>query len=164
VWNRMKTTKTGNMSEKSRQRCSDQMSARNALRTSQQTYSRCKRGVRGDLPGIFFRSAWEANYARYLNWLKVRGDIHEWQYEADVFWFEKIKRGVRSYKPDFKVWDREGTAPYYIEVKGWMDARSATKIKRMRIYFPKVRLDVVNQRAYKEIADKLGRMIPGWEW
>ena len=45
---------------------------------------------------IYFRSRWEANYARYLQWLKDRGEIVDWEYEPETFWFEKIKRGVRS--------------------------------------------------------------------
>lgn len=152
----------GVFSPEHRQRSSDRMVAMNAGRSVTENYSRAKRGYRDDLPGIYFRSRWEANYARYLNLLKTRGDIEHWEYEPDVFWFEAILRGVRSYKPDFKVWEK-GQEPYYIEVKGWMDAKSVTKLKRMAIYHPGVRVDVVDQVAYKEIASKLGRMIPGWE-
>ena len=71
----------------------------------------------------YYRSRWEANYARYLEWLRVRGDIKYWSHEKDTFWFEKIKRGVRSYLPDFRVTEINGDVVYH-EVKGWMDRRT----------------------------------------
>ena len=47
-------------------------------RSSENSYSRCKRGRRSDIGEYFFRSAWEANIARYLNYLKASGDILRW--------------------------------------------------------------------------------------
>src|SRR4051812_46374772 len=69
-----------------------------------------------------------------------------WEYEPDTFWFEKIKRGVRSYLPDFI--DMNGTS--YHEVKGWMDPKSVTKIKRMANY-PAVKLVVITGKEYKSV-------------
>jgi hypothetical protein len=51
----------------------------------------------------FFRSRWEANYARYLEFQKQHGLILGWQHEPETFWFEGVKRGTCSYLPDFKV-------------------------------------------------------------
>ena len=121
-----------------------------------------KAGPREDLNDLFFRSAWEANYARYLEWLKKKGEIFDWKYEPDTFWFFKIKRGVRSYKPDFKVWEKQDSKPYYIEIKGWMDPRSKTKLKRMAKYYPQIKIVIVDRIQYREIA-KWQRLIPGWE-
>ena len=126
-------------------------------------YSRCKWGRRSDLGNIFFRSSWEANYARYLNWMKGRGEIHAWEYESDTFWFEAIRRGVRSYTPDFKVWDKPDSSPYYQEVKGWMDGKSKTKLARMKKYFPAVRVDLIDKNVYVQIKKSLARVVPGWE-
>ena len=125
-------------------------------------YSRSKRGRRPDLGTPFFRSGWEANYARYLNLLIARKVILSWEYEAETFWFEKIRRGVRSYTPDFKI--RETIAKtYFVEVKGWMDPKSATKLKRMKKYYPHIEVRVVGRAQYREIESKLGKAIPGWE-
>ena len=110
----------------------------------------------------YYRSQWEANYARYLEWLRCNGEIESWQHEPDTFWFHEIKRGVRSYLPDFKVTENSGTVIYH-EVKGWMDARSATKIKRMAEYYPDVELIIIDKPIYKSIENKLGRLIPEWE-
>lgn len=125
-------------------------------------YSRAKAGTREDL-GFYVRSAWEANYARYLNWLVEKGEIHRYEYEPDTFWFEQIKRGTRSYTPDFKVWPKTNSPEFeYHEVKGWMDQKSKTKLKRMGKYYPEVKIVLVDQAVYKAIA-KWKSLIPNWE-
>jgi len=110
----------------------------------------------------FYRSRWEANYARYLQWLKERGDITEWEHEPEVFWFKHIKRGSVSYLPDFRVTNPDGSREYH-EVKGWMDTRSRTKIKRMAKYYPQVKLVVIDAKAYRELERTISTIIPGWE-
>ena len=152
-------------SEAFKQGQSDRMKARQASlskTSATQNYSRTKGGKREDLGGLYVRSAWEANYARYLNWLLKKGEIHKWEFEPDQFEFEAIKRGTRSYIPDFKVWETADSEPYYVEVKGWMDARSKTKLKRMAKYYPDIRIDVVGEKQYNAIK-KWRIMIPHWE-
>jgi hypothetical protein len=110
----------------------------------------------------YYRSLWEANYGRYLEFLKSIGDIVEWEHEPDVFWFEGVKRGCVSYLPDFKVTSLDGSISYH-EVKGWMDANSKTKLKRMAKYYPNIKLILIRQKEYNEIKSKLAKMILGWE-
>ena len=110
----------------------------------------------------YYRSKWEANYAYYLEWLKTKGEIQQWEHEPTTFWFEKIKRGCRSYLPDFRVIEKDGTEVYH-EVKGWMDSRSKTKIKRMAIYHPKVKLIVIDSKQYQVLRKQLKNLVPGWE-
>lgn len=109
----------------------------------------------------FFRSKWEANYARYLEWLKARGEILEWEYEPRTFWFEAIKRGVRSYKPDFLVTEKNGQQAWH-EVKGWMDARSKTCLKRMAKYYPSERIILIQEKQYRAIISTVARLVD-WE-
>lgn len=111
----------------------------------------------------YYRSRWEANYARYLEWLKQRGEIQDWQHEPETFWFDAIKRGVRSYLPDFRVWENDGSTPLH-EVKGWMDARSKTTLKRMAKYHPTETIVVIREKQYNDIARKVSGMIDGWEY
>lgn len=106
----------------------------------------------------FFRSSWEVNYARYLEWLVNKQQILSWDYETNTFWFDKIKRGVRSYTPDFKIISKQNEIEFH-EVKGWMDSKSITKIKRMAIYHPQVKLIVIDKDSYKNII-KFERMWP----
>jgi hypothetical protein len=110
----------------------------------------------------FFRSTWEANYARYLEFLKVHGNILDWDHEPETFWFEGIKRGCVSYLPDFKVANSNGKIEYH-EVKGWMCDRSATKIKRMEKYYPDIKLVLIDGKWFKRNRNKLRGLVPGWE-
>lgn len=110
----------------------------------------------------YYRSSWEANYAFYLEWLKGRGEISSWKHEPKTFWFEKVKRGVRSYLPDFEVTENNGRIVYH-EVKGWMDDRSKTKIRRMAKYYPEIKLIVVDAKAYAKMRKVLSGIVPGWE-
>ena len=110
----------------------------------------------------FFRSKWEANYAHYLQWLKEKGQIAEWEHEPTTFWFEGVKRGTVSYLPDFRVVETDGRESYH-EVKGWMDDRSKTKIKRMAKYHPNVKLIVIDSKAYESIKRTASSLVPGWE-
>lgn len=161
AWLVAKTFEVGLMSPKERQRRSDLATARAALPTGESAYTRARGGRRADIGPMYFRSSWEANYARYLNWLQARGEIDGWEYEPETFWFERIKRGVRSYKPDFRI--HEKGKSYFVEVKGWMDPRSATKLKRMKKYHPHVEVRVVGAKEYRAISSAVSRLIAGWE-
>ncbi len=110
----------------------------------------------------YYRSRWEANYARYLDWLKNRGDILDWAHEPETFWFDNIKRGVRSYLPDFRVWENDGSSRLH-EVKGWMDARSKTTLRRMRKYHPQETIILIDELQYRVISKKVSGLIDGWE-
>ena len=126
-------------------------------------YQHIKAGVRPDIhPTIRFRSSWEANVARHLNILVESHVIQGWDHEPQTFWFDKIQRGTRSYLPDFRITRLDGTQ-YYLEVKGRMDPKSATKIKRMRIYHPNIELVVWDSKTYKTLEKEASASIPGWE-
>jgi hypothetical protein len=110
----------------------------------------------------YYRSRWEANYARYLEFLKQNKQILEWHHEPEVFWFEGIKRGCVSYLPDFKVTDLDNKDSFH-EVKGWMDERSKTKLKRMAKYHPSVEIKVIDSKWFKANNRLLTSIIYGWE-
>jgi hypothetical protein len=107
---------------------------------------------------IFFRSQWEVDYAKYLQFLKENGNIAEWKYECKTFWFDKIKRGCVSYKPDFKVIENSGEHSWH-EVKGWMDNNSKTKLKRMKKYYPKEKIVLIREPQIKEIRKKFSFLL-----
>lgn len=111
---------------------------------------------------IYARSRWEANYARYLEWLKLSGSISEWEHEPHTFWFENIKRGTRSYLPDFRVTFNTGAIEWH-EVKGWMDARSRTKLKRMAKYYPSEKIVLIGSKWFKDNRLNLMGIIADWE-
>ena len=92
-------------------------------------------------------------YANYLTILLKLNIIQKWEYESETFWFEKIKRGVRSYTPDFKIFYSNGNIEYH-EVKGWMDNKSKTKIKRMKLYYPEINMIVIDENALNTLRRK----------
>ena len=110
----------------------------------------------------YYRSAWEANYARFLEWQLKNGLIAAWEHEPETFWFEAIRRGTRSYLPDFKVTALDGSVAYH-EVKGWMDDASKTKLRRMKKYHPTVKMELIDGKRYKTLNRQVSGMIPGWE-
>ena len=65
-------------------------------------------GYRRDLPpDVFFKSALEADYARYCNYMKKK-----WYYEHKTFQFE-FNNYIRAYTPDFYLPDQN----LYVETK-----------------------------------------------
>lgn len=147
-------------SDEYRQMLSDRSMKQQQQSKSLNRYSRARIGTY-DINGkkIFFRSSWEANYALYLDFIiDQRQDIVKWEFEVDTFWFEAIRRGVRSYKPDFKVYLKNGNIEYH-EVKGWMDPKSKTKLSRMKKYYPKTKIVLIDAKPYKEIIRKMSGII-----
>lgn len=147
--------------EKRKQKYSDVMKERQSNNNFGGSYHHIRIGKRSDLNDMFFRSSWEANWARYLNLLKQNKDIYKWEYESERFEFP-VKRGIRSYTPDFKVWDNNGDI-YYYEIKGQMDISSEIKFRRMNIYYPYIRIILIERKQYRVIAKKYRYLIDEWE-
>lgn len=116
-------------------------------------YSRTKCGKREDLGDRFFRSAWEANIAR---WLTAEGK--QWEYESKTFEFP-VRKGTRFYTPDFYLPSEDR----YIEVKGWWDDKSKTRMRRMAKYYRDVRIEIIDKDRYRDIAFTWKYLIPTWE-
>lgn len=98
---------------------------------------------------IYFRSSWEYYYSIFLEKLKQEGKIITWRHEPKTFWFNEIKRGVRSYLPDFCITHLNGTEEWS-EVKGYYDSKSQTKMKRMAKYYPEVKIRLVGADWFKQ--------------
>ena len=130
-------------------------------------------GKRGDLGDIYWRSAAEANFGRYLRFMVSISYCAGWQYEPETFWFTDargrgrgVRRGITSYKPDFRVeWTEKADRPgvEFIEVKGYNDAGSKVKLRRMAIYYPEIRVRLVTSKQIGEIGRRLAPLIKGWE-
>jgi len=114
----------------------------------------------------YFINRMEADYFRYLTWLKQQNKIKDFKHQPPEFDFTvvaKVRRGPCSfYKPDFLVEELNGQS-YYVETKGYLDRKSQTKLKRMGKYFRNVRVVVVQTRDMAEIETAVGGLIEGWE-
>ncbi len=148
------------VTEENNQKSSDRMKRRIALGLVKTT-GWSKSGIRQDL-GIYFRSTWEANYARYLNLLVGEHKIKRWEYEPVRFEFEGIKRGTRSYLPDFRIFYEDDIVEWH-EIKGYMTQKGRTAIKRFKKYYPKESFVLVDRKAYKILENKYASMISNWE-
>ena len=98
---------------------------------------------------IYFRSSWEYYYAIFLEKLLQERKIIDWKHEPKCFWFDGIKRGVRSYLPDFCVTHNDGSEEW-VETKGYFDSKSQTKMKRMAKYHPEVKIRLVGADWFKQ--------------
>lgn len=123
--------------------------------TTSNSYSRARGGKREDLNNSYFRSAWEANIARVLNYLQIN-----WQYELRRFYFEDSVDGVLSYQPDFYLPEFD----MWIEVKGWMDEKSKTRLKLFKEQYPEEynKLMLIDQKRYYELECDY-KFLPNWE-
>lgn len=130
---------------------------------SHRSHTRAAGGRRDDLGDIWFRSSWEANYARYLNLLIKLRIVEHWEFEPKTFWFDGIRRGVASYLPDFSVKYRNDSVIEWIEIKGWVTPKDKTKWKRMAKYHPDVKLVVIKKKEYEATGRKWASSIPNWE-
>lgn len=128
----------------------------NPMKNQSNPYSRTKSGKRKDLNNTYFRSSWEANIARYYNYLGIK-----WEYEPKTFIFQNITRGSVSYTPDFYLPEEDK----WVEVKGWMDGKSKTKLKRFKQQYPDEynKLQLITEKEYNEIKRKVSNYIKSWE-
>ena len=111
-------------------------------------FSRCRGGFREDLK-LYFRSSWEANYARYLNHINT-----SWEYEPTTF---DLGEGY-TYTPDFKLNDGS-----YIEIKGWLTEKGKMKLERFKSKYPDVKLILLDRNDYRKLVNEYKNIIPYWE-
>ena len=123
-----------------------------------------KIGHRKDL-GRSFRSTWEANYARMLNY-----EDKKWSYEEHKFpFYDEYGKIICVYTPDFFVDDE------FIELKGHADGendwtcdckrceRDRIRIKLFAENYPDKILKIFGRKEYREMAAKYNKIIQGWE-
>lgn len=117
-----------------------------------------------DSKKYYMKSLWEINYGHYLQHLKNRGKIKEWEYEPELFRFPKedYDAGPFLYKPDFRITRNDGTHVWH-EVKGWMNKASEKKTKRFRKHYPDEELVIIDGTWFSKHTKRLRSLIPSWE-
>ena len=138
-----------------------------ALQRSQATSGRfsgrSRVGRADDLGDQWYRSSWERNIARDLNHLQAKGEIRFWEYEIRRFFFP-VKRGNKSYLPDFRVWYPDGSYEWW-EVKGFLDNDSKIKLRRFALHHTEesLKLRMIDRPVYMEIKKEFEHILEGWE-
>ncbi len=97
----------------------------------------------------YFRSKLEYHWAQYLEILKQSGEIADWEFEPEVFYFKDVKTAPVQYRPDFKVTNNDGSH-YWQETKGWHDGKTNKKLQRMSKHYPDEVFELVLQRIPKK--------------
>lgn len=128
----------------------------NSQRNKNNPYSYAKGGKREDLGDVYFRSSWEANIVRIMNYKGI-----SWEYEPKQFVFKGIYEGVMSYTPDFHLPEQN----VWVEVKGWMDKKSKLRLERFKQHYPieHSKLVLIDEDKYRKIESKYKDIINGWE-
>lgn len=118
------------------------------LRNKRETlYTSARGGHRQDL-GMYFRSNWEANFARILN---LQG--RSWKYEPRSF---QLTESL-SYTPDFLCDD------IFYEIKGRMDKKSKRQLELMEERYPDVVVEVIDSVKYADLRVRYKAQISFWE-
>lgn len=110
-----------------------------------------KNGVRPDVhPEYNFYSRWEANYARILNFQKVK-----WGFQSKTF---QLK--TQKYTPDFYLPDLDE----YIEIKNFMSDYSKQRDAEFRQLYPDIKLTVILKTDYLKLQERFSPLIKEWEF
>lgn len=112
------------------------------------SYTSGKGGKREDLGGQYFRSMWEANFARVMNY---EGKI--WEYETKTFQLTS----ALSYTPDFLI---DGV---YYEIKGIESPSYIEKFALFKEIHPEIEIVVIDGTKYLEMTKKYKKLIKEWE-
>ena len=111
-------------------------------------FGNSKRGYRNDLKQ-FFRSTWEANFARILNYQGIK-----YEYELTIF-----KTPLGFYTPDFYLSDQD----IYVEMKGWEGDGNQRKKRLYCVWRLGIKILIVKRNRYRRLARKYSPMINYWE-
>jgi hypothetical protein len=118
--------------------------------------------------GLSFRSRWEANIARLLNWQVETKAIKSWSYEPRLFKFpdKQFKNRNSQRRPgfiiDFGVETLAGETVYY-EVKGLWTGDADRKKSRMNEFYPDIIVIWIDEKEYHRVEEAYGDIVPGWE-
>ena len=112
-------------------------------------------GYRADLNGKMFRSGWEANVARVMNYYNIK-----WEYEPKRFSFKNIfnPSEILTYHPDFRLNDNT-----YVEVKGRWLGQSLEKVISFKVAYPSIKLHLIDKVIYQKYKNKYKNKIKNWE-
>lgn len=110
----------------------------------------------------YFRSLWEHNYACFLEWQCSEKRLLSWEHEPKRFSFkDKYLRPPYDYLPDFKVTYSTGVWEWH-EVKGFLNGKSKSKIKRFEKHFPREGAITLIDKRWFSNTGNYSLVIPGW--
>ncbi len=113
--------------------------------------SKGKGGIRKDISDtIYFYSRWEANFARLMNFLKIK-----WEHSPKTF-----NLVTQSYTPDFYLPGNN----LYVEVKNFMWKYSKIRDEKFRRLYPNITLELLLKEDYLRLQKTYSKLIKNWEY
>ena len=101
-------------------------------------YGKVTKAIRLKYKSIWFRSTWEANFAKWCDLSGIK-----WKYESKTFDLEDI-----TYTPDFYLPEYD----YYIEIKGWWKKIDLIKKKKLKNLFPNIKIKYYTGKTLKQMS------------
>lgn len=49
------------------------------------------------------------------------------------------------------------------EIAGYVSPKHKTRLRRMKKYHPHIKISLIDGKSYYAVADKVKRIVPGWE-
>ena len=108
-----------------------------------------KGGYRNDLRNIWFRSTWEANVARILNYIGIK-----WEYERNRVFLEDCSFLIDFWLPDLEI---------NIEVKGVGFKDNNKKLRQLYHQNPDYPIRIIDGESYRILKDRYSNLIDNWE-
>ncbi len=115
------------------------------------SHNRGNSGKRLDLNNQFFRSTWEANFARICNEYNT-----EWLYESERFWLPELKS---FYHPDFFLPE----VNLYVEITGMMTERKLLKLQYFQKNYPEKVILHITQEDWRQYFAQFKPLVKEWE-
>lgn len=95
--------------------------------------------------GITFKSAYEAQVAKYLDEIGAK-----WEYEPETYEFVPPKS---HYTPDFKVVYKDGRKEF-LEVKGYFDPQAKMKMQCIKEQYPDMPITLHFMKPYTRLTTR----------
>ena len=111
-----------------------------------------KYGKRIDLSNQFFRSTWEANFARICNYFRTK-----WEFESKKFWLSDIQS---YYIPDFYLPEIDS----YVEITGWESDRKRLKLESFVKNYPNTPIIHIVAKIWYNSFRPYSTLLEEWEY
>lgn len=114
-------------------------------------------------------SNYEYDYALFLDFLYLDGTIAGWVRNTTAFGFSKPVsyqnkhgRTVKSHRPDFLIFNLDGTYEIH-EVKGWMNDKAKAVDTQFRKDYPNITYKIIGKDEILALQAEFKDKIWGWE-
>lgn len=115
---------------------------------------RGRAGKRKDLDDMYFRSSWEANYARVLKCSQI-----DYYFEQKSFLIDLPNGGKSRYTPDFYLPQHDK----FIEVKGYWMPNARIKYILFKKQYPNIKIEILDGEKYNQLKEEYKELIKEWE-